>query len=136
VEQSKDLVRRGGPGKDNHLYSIMELRSCGSVGPAGSLSLQKCKILTIVAITRGSSTKYKELSQETIVSADLHRLWLCFKLPNVNLIISLESAIYFFSNFFTHATAVTGTSISESRREHFPFPFLNLSCCCYSLSCG
>jgi choline dehydrogenase-like flavoprotein len=31
---------------------------------------------------------------------------------------------------------ITGYSISESRHEDFPFPSLDLSCCCYSLSCG
>ncbi|KAF4631381.1 hypothetical protein G7Y89_g6756 [Cudoniella acicularis] len=30
---------------------------------------------------------------------------------------------------------VTGSSISESRHEQFPFPSLDLSRCCYSLSC-
>jgi platelet-activating factor acetylhydrolase len=30
----------------------------------------------------------------------------------------------------------TGYSISESRCEQFPFPSLDLSSCCYSLSCG
>jgi len=30
----------------------------------------------------------------------------------------------------------TGSSISESRHEHFPFLSLDLSCCCYSLSRG
>jgi len=32
--------------------------------------------------------------------------------------------------------SATAYSISESRHEHFPFPSLDLSCCCYSLSCG
>jgi hypothetical protein len=31
---------------------------------------------------------------------------------------------------------VTTYSTSESRHEHFPFPSLDLSCCCFSLSCG
>jgi hypothetical protein len=30
----------------------------------------------------------------------------------------------------------TGSSISESQHEHFPFPSLDLSRCCYSLSYG
>ena len=33
-------------------------------------------------------------------------------------------------------SAATGSSISESRHKQFPFPSLDLSCCCYSLSCG
>jgi hypothetical protein len=32
--------------------------------------------------------------------------------------------------------AATAYSISESRHEQFPFPSLDLSRCCYSLSCG
>jgi hypothetical protein len=30
----------------------------------------------------------------------------------------------------------TEYSTSESRHEHFPSPSLDLSCCCFSLSCG
>ena len=50
--------------------------------------------------------------------------------------MSYKSGVAIYQLLLEVSSSGTGSSISESRHEQFPFPSLDLSCCCYSLSCG